>query len=297
MPNVVEIDSPLLNALDELTRLGIADEATIARVAFGLTSASRVIVFFADETDNMRRGVGQDGSEEFLLPRSAPEIARWYVGESEADGLVPYYGIADGAWISIRLEVGRVYGALVFEGLEVPPDTHTQRTLRAFASTIALRLALGEQIAHAVKTAKTDPMTGLAVRDVAIETLDRLIANREPATMVVVDLDGLKRVNDTEGHAAGDRMIRAAASALRAVCREGDVVARYGGDEFVLVFRGRIGPTMMARIGLQFEKAGLRGSRGYAHIPDHAMTSLDAFTYADAQMYEMKRASRATTTL
>jgi diguanylate cyclase (GGDEF)-like protein len=89
------------------------------------------------------------------------------------------------------------------------------------------------------REARTDPLTGLANRS-AWEELLELHAPRHrryhrPLSIVSADLDRLKEVNDREGHAAGDEMIRAAAALLREKARAGDVVARVGGDEFMVL--------------------------------------------------------------
>jgi diguanylate cyclase (GGDEF)-like protein len=89
------------------------------------------------------------------------------------------------------------------------------------------------------REARTDPLTGLANRS-AWEELLRLHSPRQdryhrPISVVSADLDGLKVINDREGHAAGDDRIRAAAEVLKLNTRAGDVVARVGGDEFFVL--------------------------------------------------------------
>ena len=92
------------------------------------------------------------------------------------------------------------------------------------------------------RTALTDPLTGLGNRLLLVDRLRRSIAALDGATgqaghvaVIAVDLDGLKRVNDTYGHATGDDLLRETARRLRSVVRDLDLVARLGGDEFVLL--------------------------------------------------------------
>jgi diguanylate cyclase (GGDEF)-like protein len=93
------------------------------------------------------------------------------------------------------------------------------------------------------RTALTDPLTGLGNRLLLVDRLRRSIAaldegaDGEPGhvAVIAVDLDGLKRVNDTYGHATGDDLLRETARRLRSVVRDRDLVARLGGDEFVLL--------------------------------------------------------------
>jgi len=93
-----------------------------------------------------------------------------------------------------------------------------------------------EQLTHA---AHHDHLTGLPNRAALLETLDgalaRSRADGRDVAVLFCDLDGFKEVNDTGGHSAGDAVLREAAQRFRQVLREGDTVARVGGDEFVIV--------------------------------------------------------------
>lgn len=93
--------------------------------------------------------------------------------------------------------------------------------------------------AELTQLASHDALTGLLNRRAALEAMERDLARarRDGSTLLALflDLDGLKELNDTHGHAAGDEAIQRTADALRASTRDGDVVARLGGDEFVVV--------------------------------------------------------------
>ena len=86
---------------------------------------------------------------------------------------------------------------------------------------------------------RTDALTGLANRRqgfaLAEVELQRFRRSGRPAVLVILDIDQFKNINDRYGHPAGDAVLRAIAEVLRAACRSTDVVARYGGDEFLLV--------------------------------------------------------------
>lgn len=94
-------------------------------------------------------------------------------------------------------------------------------------------LALSNALAHAAisELATTDPLTGLVNRRVFLQKMNNR-PGRRPFAIVAVDLDGLKKVNDTRGHAAGDALIVHVAQKLNRSLRRGDVLARMGGDEF-----------------------------------------------------------------
>jgi diguanylate cyclase (GGDEF)-like protein/PAS domain S-box-containing protein len=97
-----------------------------------------------------------------------------------------------------------------------------------------------QQIARAQELARTDPLTGLPNRRVWTERiaveLHRAARSHEPLTVAVLDLDDLKTLNDTQGHAAGDRLLQTVSVAWQQQLRETDLLARVGGDEFWLLF-------------------------------------------------------------
>jgi diguanylate cyclase (GGDEF)-like protein len=83
-----------------------------------------------------------------------------------------------------------------------------------------------------------DSLTGLPNRSAFLAALDRALAEQLHGTVVLLDLDGFKAVNDTHGHATGDALLSAVAARLRAGLRRGEVAARLGGDEFALLLAG-----------------------------------------------------------
>jgi diguanylate cyclase (GGDEF)-like protein len=103
----------------------------------------------------------------------------------------------------------------------------------------ALNAELRDTRDQLVLRALHDPLTGLLIRPVLLEqvsrALSRLARYPHPIAVLFVDLDGLKHVNDVYGHAAGDALIRCFADQLRSSVRPCDTVARFGGDEFVIL--------------------------------------------------------------
>jgi GGDEF domain-containing protein len=119
-----------------------------------------------------------------------------------------------------------VLGALI--GMALITALVVVRQLAAFHENADLLERLAYQASH-------DPLTGLANRTFFTERLAEAVRAGGPVTVVLVDLDGFKQVNDTLGHHAGDLMLVAVADRLRRSVRAGDTVARLGGDEFAML--------------------------------------------------------------
>jgi diguanylate cyclase (GGDEF)-like protein len=131
-----------------------------------------------------------------------------------------------------ELEVGRFGGP--------PFDEREIEVLGAFSELAALALHKAHAAAELAQQALTDPLTGLANR----RGLTRALAATEGErhALLLLDLDGLKEVNDELGYEAGDAVIRASADALRTLLRDGELGARLGGDEFVALLGEDAGP-------------------------------------------------------
>ena len=117
----------------------------------------------------------------------------------------------------------------------------------------------------------------------------------DQASVIVMDLDRLKIINDTQGHDAGDRYLQQTALVLKGSVRSGDVVARLGGDEFGMILPGagsEAAARLVERMSAALEKAGISGSFGYAPITVVAGFP-GAWKAADSAMYEEKRRRRA----
>ena len=162
------------------------------------------------------------------------------------------------------------------------------------ARTDAQRLAERAEIA-----AETDVLTGLLNRrgwDRAMEMEeDRYRRFGDPGAVIVIDLDQLKEINDTQGHAAGDTYIRTAGRTLAESLPEYDYIARIGGDEFGIMATETTPEQttkVVARINAAFEAAGVAGAIGAA--PYTIVAGFPgAFEAADKAMYEEKRRRRA----
>jgi diguanylate cyclase (GGDEF)-like protein len=143
--------------------------------------------------------------------------------------------------------------------------------------------------------ANQDPLTGVGTRrfwEMVLEAEEercRVLGTR--AAVVIVDLDRLKEVNDTEGHHAGDALLAAGARAISGAVRQNDVVARIGGDEFAVLAvdcNEDAIVTLADRIRRSLTAAGVESSVGYS-MREPRSTIDRAWRAADEQMYVEKR--------
>ena len=149
------------------------------------------------------------------------------------------------------------------------------------------------------RLASTDPLTGLANRRALAELLERELHNAErygaPLAFLILDLDDLKKINDGQGHTAGDEALRSFADVLRNGARRGDICARYAGDEFVMVMTqtDRIAAeAALRRLYAGLERLDLRCSAGVALFPRHGVDPATLFAAADRALYEAKLAGK-----
>ncbi len=192
------------------------------------------------------------------------------------------------------------------------PNRSGFHLLLALQDVTSLSDALGGLAAardDLARQAATDPLTGISNRRHFAAEAARIIATAQrhgrPCALLEMDLDGLKLVNDTHGHATGDELLLAFVRTCRARLREGDIVGRLGGDEFAVLLpettaaqaeaiaervRGAFEQVILSESGVGVEPSV---SVGIAVIATTGRVTLEEFLRdADRALYEAKRAGR-----
>jgi diguanylate cyclase (GGDEF)-like protein len=198
---------------------------------------------------------------------------------------------------------GRVTGILVAEhsfGTGSRVERRVLDMVERFTAHAALALENALLLEQVRETAVTDGLTGIANRrhfDLALQRqLARAVRSQEPASLLLLDIDHFKALNDALGHQAGDDVLRHVAAVLREHARVNDVAARYGGEEFALVLASCsaeealvIGERLRAAIA---DSAGVTVTVGAATFPEHAVRDDDLVRAADRALYDGKHEGR-----
>ena len=151
------------------------------------------------------------------------------------------------------------------------------------------------EIDRLTRLSRTDPLSGCLNRRGFGEELDARVARHErygdPFGLVLLDLDGFKEVNDRDGHAAGDELLRHTSAALCGSLRGSDTVARLGGDEFAVLLdhSDAIATELVAGRLRDAVARHNEVSAGYASCPDDATDADPLYRRADARLYDAKR--------
>ncbi len=219
--------------------------------------------------------------------------------------------LASGAPLGLLLVRGLRAGAfsLAWARAEVTGEatTYVYVTVSTALVFAAFSYVLGQQADRLFELSSTDSLTGLRTRRVLQERLEEEFGRAErygaPLSLLLIDLDDLKALNDRQGHRAGDLALRRAASAIRDGSRAADLAARWGGDEFILLApsTGRPEAWQLAeRIRALLHEGGAAATQpvtvsvGVATLdPGRGVRNPEALvSLADGALYEAKRLGR-----
>jgi diguanylate cyclase (GGDEF)-like protein len=206
---------------------------------------------------------------------------------------------------------GQPLGVLVLERKN-PDEAVIQRRVISmvmqFASHGALAMRKATLLQQVQRMAETDALTGVANRrsfeQAMSRDVSRALRSHEELTLILVDLDHFKALNDRFGHQAGDDVLRKVGAVLADACRQSDTSARYGGEEFaVLLPTCRKDEALDAAERIRSLIAQIDGpvsitaSAGVATYPVHARNATELVEAADEALYESKRGGRNRTTV
>lgn len=190
-------------------------------------------------------------------------------------------------------------------------DIRQQDEIGELASSFNhMREAISSREEKILRLAYQDTLTGLPNRALFNDRLDLAIkaARREqgPVTILSMDLDRFKHVNDTLGHPVGDRVLQAVGSRLQGLLRESDTIARLGGDEFAVILpgagtaaardiAGKILSALNVPVTIDGQLLDVRTSIGIAGYPEHGEDPYTLIRHADVAMYVAKRGHHGST--
>lgn len=230
-----------------------------------------------------------DGDALLFLRREAAQVVRWLgdLGEgNRRDALSPRRSFSE--WRQSVSGTSVPWGEAAGDAAELGRELRDVLARRAAAQLAELALR--------------DPLTGVHNRRYLIDQLELAAAGVGRDSLLFLDLDRFKEVNDTYGHEIGDLVLTAIAQRLSTGSRPDDVVARLGGDEFVLLCRGAeleeaalVAERLLAAVAEPVVVAGtlvsITGSFGVAPL-DPARTATENLAAADAAMYRAKNSGR-----
>ncbi len=236
------------------------------------------------------------------------------IGIINLDSKTPYFFNVTHAE---RLQAFSAQAAIAFKNAqlydksqrELNERKRIQANLRRANRRLQTQLAEIEALQNQLRQqAIRDPLTGLFNRRYMEETLQREISRAEreqfPISIVMMDIDRFKSINDTYGHAVGDATLRTLAKLLLSETRRADVACRYGGEEFCIIMAGA--PQSIAyqraeawrqkfsETEIEFENIRLTAtmSLGVGTFPEHGQTGIQVVRAADAALYRAKHGGR-----
>lgn len=220
------------------------------------------------------------------------------------------------SWLGVPLVIeGRTMGALVIKSYSESAvyDDETLKLLQYVSNQVAAAIDRRQLLLRLQQRALYDQLTRLPNRELFYDRIQSALArarrNNEMLSLVFMDLDKFKAVNDNYGHPVGDQLLEAVARRLELSVRECDTIARFGGDEFVILLENIEHPqqseTVAAKILGQFATPfalrdlesnqihlSITPSIGMAHFPLHGDNEKDLLHHADKAMYGLKNLQR-----
>jgi diguanylate cyclase (GGDEF)-like protein len=303
----------MLQAAEDHDDAGAVLMATAQRLLPDFGGALYVFNNSRDRLDLAKSWNTNEGFQpaETLLPGNCWALKRGkpHINDARTQTLCCLHQIGSAATVEVPMMArGSVYGLLVL-ATEVEDSfdrlMENRRLARALADSMSLALsniALREKLRT---QSLRDPLTGLYNRRYMEDALERYVSLGERSgtatSVVMIDLDNFKRLNDQHGHAKGDAVLRDVAGQLVSALRPSDVVSRYGGEELLVILPNcglndalLKAEMMRARIESLSEAHGIpiSASLGVAAVPETSTSPVDVIPMADAALYVAKQAGK-----
>ncbi len=172
--------------------------------------------------------------------------------------------------------------------------------LKTIADFAAIAIEKAYYVRALKRVASVDPLTGLYNRRSFRRFLEREIErskrSKAPFTLMMVDVDGFKAINDTYGHVAGDNILKELASVLQSTTRKADLVCRYGGDEFIVIMPNlrmseaeRVRDRITRNIGERNREASIRIAATFGLHESDGVDTDDVVQFVDEELYRKKQ--------
>jgi diguanylate cyclase (GGDEF)-like protein len=206
-----------------------------------------------------------------------------------------------GGFLAGALAAGLYVAAIVLTPRMPTRDALTYATAIRFITFSTSGIVVGwfadkhrRQLEQLRDLAERDFLTGILNTRVFDEALSRRCAKRRPFLLLLGDIDDLKAVNDTHGHAEGNAELRRVADALGGLLGPTDELARVGGDEFAILSDASISDAaaICSTLRTRLAAGGLRMTFGWAALPDDGLAGLELFRKADDRLYAAKLVGR-----
>ncbi len=269
------------------TLLGTIGQQTVAQAFNEYVSLLGTVVVFCGAVLSWYRGFSP---------------ARWYIAGQLA--------LFASVFVTVMINWGYLQWPFMEDnGLQIGVATEVMVFAVALSSRIrlmqAMQVELKTRTEHLTRVSETDPLTGVANRTGLANRTDAILRQPYERTLILLDLDKFKPINDLYGHEAGDAVLVEIARRIQALLRNDDTVARVGGDEFVVVLHQALTRTVVEQIAARLLEAiaqpvvfagqalSVGGSLGIARYPGNGLTLPDLMQAADVAMYHIKRNGRA----